>query len=207
MINLKTGGAREVAKLIYPMNVSLDGYMEDIDGNLGWSISDDEIFAFWTDFQRSIGTYLYGRQMYESMVYWEKKDPQTPSNFVGGEQPKRMQQFAQIWQSADKVVYSRTLEEVLSDKTRIEREFNPDAIRQLKESLSTDITISGANLAGQAIRAGLIDEFHFLIHPIILGGGNSALPDDILVQLQLVNEYRFKSGVVHLHYRIMDYRS
>lgn len=192
-----------MAKLIYPINVSLDGYMEDESGNLEWSISDDEIFAFWTDFQRSIGTYLYGRRMYKSMVYWETEDPRTPVNFAGGEQPKAMQQFAQIWQSADKVVYSRTLEGVSSDKTRIEREFNPDTIRQLKKSLSRDITISGADLAGQAMRAGLIDECHLLIHPIILGGGKQALPNNLRLQLKLVSEHRFRSGVVHLHYLIM----
>lgn len=193
-----------MAKLIYPINVSLDGYMEDESGNLEWSISDDEIFAFWTDFQRSIGTYLYGRRMYKSMVYWETEDPRTPANFAGGEQPKAMQQFAQIWQSADKVVYSRTLEGVSSDKTRIEREFNPDTIRQLKKSLSRDITISGADLAGQAMRAGLIDECHLLIHPIILGEGKQALPNNLRLQLKLVSEHRFRSGVVHLHYLIMN---
>lgn len=202
--NTKIGSAIEMPKLIYPINVSLDGYIEDKSGNLEWSISDDEIFAFWTDFQRSIGTYLYGRRMYESMVYWETEDPRTPANFASGEQPKVMQQFSQIWQSADKVVYSRTLEGVSSDKTRIEREFNPDTIRQLKKSFSTDITISGADLAGQAMRAGLIDECHLLIHPIILGGGKQALPNNLSLQLKLVSEHRFKSGVVHLHYLIMD---
>lgn len=193
-----------MAKLIYPMNVSLDGYMEDANGNLEWSISDDEIFAFWTDFQRSIGTYLYGRRMYKSMVYWETEDPRTPANFAGGEQPKAMQQFTNIWQLADKVVYSRTLEEASSDRTKIEREFNPDKIRQLKKSLSRDITISGADLAGQAMRAGLVDECHFLVHPIILGGGKPALTDNLRVQLELVNEHRFKSGIVLLHYHVMN---
>lgn len=142
--------------------------------------------------------------MYESTVYWEIKDPQTSDNFASGEQPKAIQQSAQIWQSVDKVVYSRTLEGVSSGKTRIEREFNPDTIRQLKKSLSTDITISGAELAGQAMRAGLIDECHMLIHPVILGGGKPALPDNIRVQLKLVSEHRFKSDVTHLHYLIMD---
>ncbi|MBM6614571.1 dihydrofolate reductase family protein [Desemzia sp. RIT804] len=192
-----------MAKLIYPINVSLDGYMKDESGNLEWSISDDEIFAFWTDFQRPIGTYLYGRRMYESMVYWETENPQTPVNFASGEQPRAMQQFAQIWQAADKIVYSRTLQEVSSDKTRIEHEFNLDAIRQLKESLEADITISGAELAGQAMRAGLIDEYHLLIHPIILGGGKRALPDNLRMRLKLLGERRFRSGVIHLHYRLM----
>lgn len=137
-----------MAKLVYPMNVSLDGYMEDENGNLDWSISDDEIFAFWTDFQRSIGTYLYGRRMYESMRYWGVENPQTPVNYVDGERPEAMQTFARIWQKAQKVVFSQTLPEVSSPRTRIEREFDLNAIRKLKSTSEADITISGANLAG-----------------------------------------------------------
>lgn len=191
-----------MAKLIYPINVSLDGYMEDESGNLEWSISDDEIFSFWTDFQRSIGTYLYGRRMYESMVYWETAKPQTPSNFASGDQPESMSEFARIWQKADKIVYSRTLQDASSAKTRIENELNPDAIRKLKEASSADITIGGPKLAKQAMSMGLVDEIHLLVHPIILGGGKRALPDNLSMQLQLLSERRFESGVVHLHYSI-----
>lgn len=192
-----------MAKLIYPINMSLDGYIEDKNGNLEWSTSDDEIFSFWTDFQRSIGTYLYGRRMYESMVYWETEKPQTPSNFASGDQPETMSEFARIWQSAEKIVYSQTLQEVSSAKTRIEREFNPESIRYLKEFLKADITIGGPNLAAQAIRMGLVDECHLLIHPIILGGGKQALLHNLHMQLELLSERTFESGVVHLQYRMI----
>ncbi|MGP6138982.1 dihydrofolate reductase family protein [Jeotgalibaca sp. A127] len=192
-----------MAKLIYPINVSLDGYMEDDDGNLAWSISDEEIFTFWADFLCSIGTYLYGRRMYEAMVYWETEKPQIPSNFTSGDQPDTLSEFARIWQKAEKIVYSRTLQDVSSARTRIDDEFNPDAIRKLKESSSSDITIGGPHLAKQAISMGLVDELHILIHPIILGGGKRALPDNLNMPLELLSERRFASGVVHLHYRLM----
>lgn len=191
-----------MAKLIYPINMSLDGYMEDESGNLEWSISDDEIFTFWTDFQRSIGTCLYGRRMYEAMVYWETAKPQTPSNFAGGDQPATMAEFARIWQSAEKIVYSRTLQEVASARTRIEREFNPETIRELKKSSGADMTVGGSHLAQQAISMGLVDECHLLVHPIILGGGKRALPDHFRMRLELLGERRFSSGVVHLHYQL-----
>ncbi|MED4754524.1 dihydrofolate reductase family protein [Brevibacillus choshinensis] len=192
-----------MAKLIYPINVSLDGYMEDERGNIEWTISDDEVFAFWTDFQRPIGIYLYGRRMYESMVYWETASPQTPINFASGDQPEVMRDFAQIWRAAEKIVYSRTLQAVSSARTRIEREFDPDAIRRLKESSGADITIGGPELAGQAMSAGLIDECYLLLNPIVLGGGKRALPDNLRMRLELLGERRFRSGVVHLHYRVI----
>jgi len=186
-----------MAKLIYPINVSLDGYMEDERGNIEWGISDDDVFAFWTDFQRPIGTYLYGRRMYESMVYWETASAKK------GDQPEVMRELAQIWRAAEKIVYSRTLQAVSSARTRIEREFDPDAIRRLKESSEDDITISGPELAGQAMSAGLIDECHLLVNPIVLGGGKQALPDNFRMRLELLGERRFRSGVVHLHYRVI----
>lgn len=191
------GGAIEMAKLIYPINVSLDGYMEDERGNLEWSISDDELFAFWTDFQRPIGTYLYGRRMYESMVYWETASAKP------GDQPEETREFAQIWRAAEKIVYSRTLQAVSSASTRIEREFDADAIRRLKKSSGADITIGGPELAGQAMSAGLIDECHLLLNPIVLGGRKRALPDNLSIRLELLGERRFRSGVVHLHYRVI----
>ncbi|MBP1989497.1 dihydrofolate reductase family protein [Paenibacillus eucommiae] len=186
-----------MAKLIYPINLSLDGYIEDERGNIEWTISDDETYAFWTDFQRPIGTYLYGRRMYESMVYWETAS-------TSGEQPEVMWEFAQIWRAAEKIVYSQTLQAVSSARTRIEREFDPDAIRRLKESLEADIMIGGPELAGQAMRAGLIDECHLLLNPIVLGAGKRALPDNLRMRLELLGERRFRSGVVHLHYRVID---
>lgn len=186
-----------MAKLIYPINVSLDGYMEDEHGSLDWSISDDEVFAFWTDFQRPIGTCLYGRRMYESMVYWETV------SIKKGDQPEEIREFAQIWQAAEKIVYSQTLQSVSSARTRIEREFNPDAIRRLKEDSEADITIGGPELAGQAMREGLIDECHLLVNPIVLGGGKRALPDNLRMRLELIGEHRFRCGVVHLHYRVI----
>ena len=185
-----------MAKLIYPITLSLDGYIEDVHGNLDWSTSDDETYAFWTDFQRTIGTYLYGRRMYESMVYWE-------TAIAGRDQPEVKLEFAQIWRAAEKFVYSRTLQEVSSAKTRLEREFDPDLIRRLKESSGADITIGGAELAGWAMRAGLIDECHLLLNPIVIGGGKRALPDNLPIRLELLNERRFRSGVVHHHYRVI----
>jgi dihydrofolate reductase len=195
--NWKLEGVIEMAKLIYPINVSLDGYMEDERGNIEWTTSDDEVFAFWTDFQRPIGTYLYGRRMYESMVYWETASAKK------GDEPEVMREFAQIWRAAEKIVYSRTLQAVSSARTRIEREFDPDAIRRLKESSEADITIGGPELAGQAMSAGLIDECHLLVNPIVLGGGKRALPDNLRMRLELLGERRFRSGVVHLHYRVI----
>lgn len=191
-----------MAKLIYPINMSVDGYMEDRDGKLDWSITDDEVFTFWTDFQQSIGTYLHGRNMYESMVFWETAVPQIPSNSSESELTERMQQFTAIWQSANKVIYSQTLQEVSSAQTWLEREFQPEAIKEWKKTAKNDLTIGGAELAGQAMKAGLVDECHLLVHPILLGGGKQALPNNLHLPLQLLNERRFKSGMVHLHYRL-----
>lgn len=187
----------EMAKLIYAANVSLDGYIEDEHGNIEWTISDDEVFAFWTDFERPIGTYLYGRRLYESMVYWETASAK-PSD-----QPEVIREFAQIWRAAKKIVFSRTLLAVSSARTRIEREFDPEAIRRLKESSGADITIGGPELAGEAMRAGLIDECHLLLNPIVLGGGKRALPDNLCMRLELLGVRHFPSGVVHLHYRMI----
>ena len=186
-----------MAKLIYPINVSLDGYIEDERGNLDWSISDDEVFKFWLDFQRPIGTYLYGRRMYESMVYWETASAKS------GDQPEATREFGKIWQAAEKIVYSRTLQAVSSEKTRIERGFDPDAIRRLKEASEADITIGGPELAGQAMSAGLIDACDLLVNPIVLGGGKRALPDNLRMRLELLGERRFQSGVVQLYYRVI----
>lgn len=186
-----------MAKLIYPINVSLDGYMEDENSNIDWSISDDEVFNFWTEFQRPIGTYIYGRRMYESMVYWET------ASVNSYHQPEAIQEFAQIWRNAEKIVYSQTLQSVSSLKTRIEREFDPEMIRKLKESSVADMTIGGPELVGQAMKAGLVDECHLLVNPIVLGGGKRALPDNLLMRLELIGVRQFKCGVIHLHYRVL----
>jgi len=183
-----------MAKLIYSAITSLDGYVEDKDGKFDWAAPDDEVHAFVNDLERPIATYLYGRRMYETMVSWE-----TVSTVP--EQLASVRDFAQIWQAAEKVVYSRTLQAVSSARTRIGRDFSPDAIRQLKSASESDVTIGGAELAGQAIAAGLVDEYHLFLNPVVLGGGKRALPDGVRANLELVSERRFKSGVVHLHYR------
>ncbi len=185
-----------MAKLIYSVLGSLDGYFEDADGRFDWAEPDGEVFAFVNDLERPIGTYLYGRRMYDTMVFWETASTE------GAESPE-FKDFAAIWRAAEKIVYSRTLEAPSSAKTRIEREFDPDLIRQLKRSSSADITVGGGDVAGQAIAAGLVDEFHLLLSPIMIGGGKRSLPDNIRAQLERVDERHFKNGVVHLHYRVV----
>jgi dihydrofolate reductase len=184
-----------MAKLIYAAIASLDGYVEDEEGKFDWATPDEEVHAFVNDLERSIGTYLYGRRMYETMVFWETAG-------TGADEPPVFSDYAEIWRAADKVVYSRTLQTVSSARTRIEREFDTDAVRRLKESSETDISIGGAELAGQAIGAGLVDECHLFLFPIVVGGGKRALPDSVRAQLELLDERRFKNGVVQLHYRL-----
>ena len=184
-----------MARLIYSAIASLDGYVEDKHGDFEWAAPDDEVFAFVNDLERPIGTYLYGRRMYETMASWETVS-------VSDDQPAVSREFAEIWRAAEKVVYSRTLHAPSSARTRIERDFDPAAIRRLKESSSRDITVGGAGLAGEAIAAGLVDECHLFLGPILVGGGKRALPDDVRVKLDLLAERRFRSGVVHLHYRM-----
>jgi dihydrofolate reductase len=183
----------DMAKLIFSALASLDGYVEDKHGKFDWAAPDEEVHAFVNDLERPIGTYLYGRRMYETMVYWE-----TVSG--SGEHSPIARDYAEIWQAADKVVFSRTLTTPSSARTRIERNFDPAAIRRLKESSTDDIAVGGAELAGEAIAAGLVDEYHLFLGPILVGGGKRALPDDVRVQLELLAEHRFRSGVVHLHY-------
>ena len=184
-----------MAKLIYSAITSLDGYVEDEEGKFDWAAPDDEVHAFVNDLERPIGTYLYGRRMYETMVYWETVS-------TGTEQMAVMRDFAAIWRAAEKIVYSRTLQTVSSARTRIERDFDIDAIRRLKQTSGTDITIGGAELAGQAIRAGLVDECDLFLTPVVVGGGKRALPDKVRTPLQLLGERRFGSGVVLLQYRV-----
>jgi dihydrofolate reductase len=192
---LNTGWGVGVAKLIYSAIASLDGFVEDKSGSFEWAAPDDEMHAYVNDLERPIGTYLYGRRMYETMVYWETVS-------TSGDQSAVTRDFAQIWRAAEKTVYSRTLETASSARTRIERAFEPAAIRQLKQSAARDITIGGAGLAGEAMAAGLVDECHLFLCPILVGGGKRALPDDVRIQLELLDEHRFRSGVVHLRYGV-----
>jgi dihydrofolate reductase len=184
-----------VAKLIYSAIASLDGYVEDEQGNFDWAAPDAEVHAFVNDLERPIGTYLYGRRMYETMVYWETVS-------TSGDQAAVSRDFAEIWRAAEKIVYSRTLQTVSSARTRIGREFDAAAIRRLKDSSRSDITIGGAELAGQAIAEGLVDECHLLLGPILVGGGKRALPAGVHAELELLDERRFRSGVIYLHYRL-----
>jgi dihydrofolate reductase len=184
-----------MAKLIYSAITSLDGYVEDSKGNFDWAAPDREVLAFINDLERPIGTYLYGRQMYETMRFWETAP-------AGSDQSAEMRDFAEIWRAAEKVVYSRTLRTPSSERTRIETAFEPAAIGRLKESSARDITVGGAELAGEAMAAGLVDECHLLLNPVIVGGGKPALPDGVRAQLELLAERSFGSGVVHLHYRV-----
>jgi dihydrofolate reductase len=184
-----------MAHLIYIANLSLDGYTEDMEGKFDWTDHpDEEGFRFITNLVRATGTHLYGRRMYETMMVWET-DPN-----VAAESPLN-RDFAEIWQAADKIVYSRTLEAVSTRKTQLERNFNPEAIRQLKEAVEHDILIGGPELAAHAFRAGLIDECHLFLLPIIVGGGKPALPDNVRLELELLEERRFGNGAVYLHYR------
>jgi dihydrofolate reductase len=183
-----------MARLIYFAIGSLDGFVEDASGNFEWAAPDEEVHAFVNELERPIGTYLYGRRMYETMVFWETADPD-------GDGPAVARDFAAIWQAADKIVYSRTLERVSSARTRIERELDPDAIERMKRSTGSDLGIGGAELAGQAIAAGVVDELHLLVVPVLVGGGKRALPNDVRVQLELLDERRFQSGAVFLRYR------
>ena len=184
-----------MAKLIYSAITSLDGYIADTDGNFGWAKPDEEVHSFVNDLERPVGTYLYGRRMYEVMVAWETAD-------TFADQSPFVRDYAEIWQATDKIVYSKRLETVSSARTRLEREFDPDAVQQLKASAGRDITVGGPNLAAQAIKAELVDEVHLLVSPIVVGDGNPALPDDVRVELELLDERRFANGVVHVHYRI-----
>jgi dihydrofolate reductase len=183
-----------MATLIYSGITSLDGYVADADGNFDWGVPDEEVHAFVNDLERPVGTYLYGRRMYEVMVAWEAVHTLV-------DQPPFMHDFAEIWQAADKIVYSRTLATVASARTRIERDFDPKAVRQMKATAGRDITVGGPDLAAQAIKAGLVDECHLFVAPIVLGGGKQFLPDDVRLKLELLDERRFGNGVVHLRYR------
>jgi dihydrofolate reductase len=184
-----------VARLVYSAITSLDGYVEDETGKFDWAMPDEELHSFVNEHERPIGTYLYGRRMYETMRFWEQ----------GGDEPGQpavMREFAEIWRAADKVVYSRSLSEVSTARTRVEREFDPEAVRAMKAVAERDLGIGGAELAAAGFAEGLVDEVDLYLHPIAVGGGKPALPWGLRVDLELLGHRRFESGVVHLCYRV-----
>ncbi|MGH3679474.1 MAG: dihydrofolate reductase family protein [Natronosporangium sp.] len=183
-----------MGKLIYSAIMSLDGYTADQDGRFDWAAPDEEVHAFVNDLLRPVGTHLYGRRMYEVMVFWET------AHTLPDQRPVS-EDFARIWQAADKIVYSRTLAAPSSTRTRIERAFDPEQVRRRAAASDRDLIVGGPELAAHAIRAGLVDEYHLFVNPIIVGGGKRFLPDRIRYRLELLSERRFANGVVHLHYR------
>ena len=183
-----------MAKLVYSAITSMDGYIEDKDGRFDWAAPDEEVHTFINELERPVHTYLFGRRMYEVMVYWETAHTQ---DLLAHEHD-----FAQIWQAADKIVYSSTLESVASARTRIERIFDPEAVRQLKQTVNADLSVAGPGLAAAAITAGLVDEFHLFINPVVVGGGKKAFPDDVFINLELLDERRFRNGTIYLRYAI-----
>jgi dihydrofolate reductase len=183
-----------MAKLIYSAITSLDGYVADEDGNFEWAVPDEEVHTFINDLERPVGTYLYGRRMYEVMLGWE-------SAHTLPDQPPFMLAFAQMWQAADKIVYSKTLQTVSSARTRIERDFDPEAVRQMKALAGRDILVGGPELAAQAMKAGLVEELHLFLAPIVVGGGKQSLPSDVRLELEVLDERRFGNGMVYLRYR------
>lgn len=172
---------------------SLDGYVADEEGNFDWAEPDEAVHVFVNDLERRAGTHLYGRRMYQVMVAWETMP-------LAG-QPPFVQDYAQIWRAAEKIVYSRSLQKVSSDRTRIERDFDPEAVRRMKATSERDITVGGPELAAHAIKAGLVDELHLFVTPIVVGGGNPSLPKGVRLKLELLDQRGFRNGVVHLHYR------
>jgi dihydrofolate reductase len=183
-----------MAKLLYVMNVSLDGYIADEDGKFDWTAPGEEYYSFVNDLLRPVGTYLYGRRLYELMAVWET-DPAAAAQSPG------TRAFAELWQAADKVVYSRTLQAAATTRTRIERAFDPQAVRHLKAAAERDLTVGGPDLGAQAITAGLVDEVQLFVWPVVVGGGQPFLPNRARLQLELLDERRFGNGAVYLRYR------
>ena len=184
-----------MARLIYSAITSLDGYVADESGNFDWAEPDEEVHSFVNDLERSVGTYLYGRRMYEVMVSWETAFAE------GADQPSVARDYAEIWRGADKVVFSRSLDAVSSRRTRVEREFDADAVLRMKSEAHSDLSVGGPDLAGHALKAGLVDECHLFVTPIVVGGGTRCFPSDVGVNLELVDERRFRNGTVYLRYR------
>jgi dihydrofolate reductase len=183
-----------MAKLIYSAITSLDGYTADTDGNFDWAAPDDEVHRFVNDLERPVGTYLYGRRMYDVMAYWD-------TAHAAPDQSPATLDYAAVWQAADKVVYSRTLESPSTARTQVERDFDPSVVRQMKATAAHDMSVGGPELAAEALRAGLVDEIQLFVNPVVVGGGTRSLPDDIRVGLELLDEHCFGNGVVYLRYR------
>ena len=184
-----------MARLRFIAICSLDGYVNDEGGHFDWSRPDEEVHAFVNDLERPVGTHLYGRRMYEVLVAWETMP-------MGPDQPAVIRDYAEVWRAADKVVHSTTLQEVASARTRIERRFDPDAVRRMKADAETDLSVSGPHLAAEALRAGVVDDLHLVVNPVVVGGGTRALPAGLRLDLELVDEHRFGNGVVHLHHAV-----
>jgi dihydrofolate reductase len=184
-----------MAKLIYLMNTSLDGYVEDAQGGFGWTVPNEEVNGYINELTSSVGTYLYGRKMYDAMVYWE-------TGYTAHALPQFLLDWARQWQAAEKIVYSRTLDEPRTARTRIEREFNPDAVRRLKTHAARDLTVNGPDLAAHALRAGLVDEVQMFVCPVVVGGGKRFFPDGVRSDLELIEERAFSNGVVAVRYAV-----
>jgi dihydrofolate reductase len=186
-----------MAKLVYSAICSLDGYVADRDGKFDWAAPDEEVHAAVNEAEKPIGTFLLGRRMYEVLSVWETMD-------TGPSEPAAIRDYAEIWRSAEKVVYSRALENAASSKTRIEREFEPEAVREMKASADRDLSVGGPGLAAEALRAGLVDELQLFLNPILIGGGLPALPPDLRIELELLAERSFRNGVVYLQHRVLS---
>ena len=184
-----------MTRLLYITNVSVDGFIEDANGSFDWTEPSDEVFAFITELVRPVGTWLYGRRLYETMAVWETDDTLAAQSDL-------MADFAEVWKAGNKIVYSTTLGSVSTARSRLERSFDPDSVRDMKRSATGVLTVGGANLAAQAFNSGLVDECHLFIHPVFVGGGKPALPRDARAELQLVDEHRFANGIVYLRYCI-----
>jgi len=186
-----------MATLVYSAIASLDGYVEDADGRFDWAAPDEEVHAFVNELERPHRTFLYGGRMYQTMVFWE-----TAGLGDGDDEPEAFRDFASLWRAADKVVFSRSLTSPASERTRIERELDPELVRRLKQDAETDLSIGGASVGGQALAVGLVDEIHLLLAPVLVGAGKRALPADVSAQLRLLDSRRFASGFVHAHYAV-----
>lgn len=183
-----------MAKLIYMAITSVDGFIEDVDGDFGWSMPDPELHQLYNDLERDIGTHLYGRRMYETMAVWQ--------DMGGDDDPPVERDYAEVWRGLEMVVFSSTLDEVWTPRTRLERRFDPDAVRALKQAAAKDLSISGPTVAGAAFRAGLVDEVRLFAFPVAVGGGKPALPRDMRLDLELLDQGRWPGGVVHAHYAV-----
>jgi dihydrofolate reductase len=189
-----------MAKLIYTAITSLDGYIEDADGKFDWAVPDPDVHAYVNDLERPIGTHLYGRRMYETMAVWQTVGDE-PGESGESDVSDVEVDFAEVWRGLDKVVYSTTLDAVWTPRTQLVREFDPEAVRRMKEAADRDIGIGGPGVAQHAFRSGLVDEVNLFLFPVVVGGGKPGLPRDLRLDLELLDEHRFGNGVVHLRHR------